>query len=124
MSAATAGTPEALTPVWGAVTHEVQGVLPTPLPLLVLFLPKEYLAFCNSSKGQTHGVEQSDCGSVGIFSIIRHRHIYIQLQVTSHHQGLQVWEAKYDTKVILADVVSSTVLLKGKRGHSILSNTD
>lgn len=55
-----------------------------------LFLPPvEYLAPCDSSKGQAHWVEQSDCGSIGIFPIIRHGHIHIQLQVTSHHQGLQ-----------------------------------
>lgn len=52
MSAATAGTPEALTPVWGAVTHEVQGVLPTPLPLLFLVKSKvaQEISVCQCSR--------------------------------------------------------------------------
>lgn len=40
MADAAAGAPEALTPVWGAVTHEFQGVPPPPLPLLVLVKSK------------------------------------------------------------------------------------
>lgn len=40
MAAAAAGAPEALTPVWGAVTHEVQGVPPPSLPPLVLVKSK------------------------------------------------------------------------------------
>lgn len=40
MSAAAAGAPDALTPVWGAVTHEVQGVPALLLPLLGLVKSK------------------------------------------------------------------------------------
>lgn len=40
MSAAAAGAPNALTPVWSAVTHEVQGVPPLLLPPLVLVKSK------------------------------------------------------------------------------------
>lgn len=40
MSAAAAGAPDALTPVWGAVTHEVQGMPAVLLPLLGLVKSK------------------------------------------------------------------------------------
>lgn len=50
MSAAAAGAPDALTPVWGAVTHEVQGVPALLLPLLGLANPGTHFLYSVSSK--------------------------------------------------------------------------
>ena len=50
---------------------------------------KKYLAPCHTSVRQPWWVEEGDCGSIGVLTIIPHHHSHIQLQGTPHQQGLQ-----------------------------------
>lgn len=70
---AAVGTLGVLALSWGTVTGQVQLVL----------------APCHTSIRQAWWVEEGDCGSIGVLTIIPHCHFHIQLQVTPHHQGLQ-----------------------------------
>lgn len=54
-----------------------------------LFPRKKYLALCHTSIRQPWRVEEGDCGSIGVLTIIPHHHCHIQLQGTPHQQGLQ-----------------------------------
>lgn len=63
------------------------GVSADPQPSAAFF--PRYLAPCHTTIRQPWRVEEGDCGSIGVFTIIPHCHFHIQLQGTPHHQSLQ-----------------------------------